>query len=146
MQKKIILGDNSKTFLMYVGLLLKRLDCRVIPADDGVECLRLLKLTQPDAVLLDVYMPQTGGLEVLKCMKDDQQTASIPVIMVGTDAIPGVVKQCMDLGAYAYLTKPVRIDRLYSVLQECFFAASGEMLLSDFMRRRQQSREMVSCR
>lgn len=125
MDKKIVIADDSQTFLMYVGLLLRRLNYRVIPACDGLECLKILKLTEPDAILLDLHMPPVDGLKVLKHVKDDRQTASIPVIMVSNDATSESVKKCMDLGAYDYLTKPLKIDRLHNVLSECFFAHRG---------------------
>jgi CheY-like chemotaxis protein len=54
--KKIIVVDDSPTFLMHTGLLLKRLNFKVIPAENGVEFFRFLKFGRPDAVLLDVEM------------------------------------------------------------------------------------------
>ncbi len=125
MEKKIVLVDDSQTFLMYVGLLLKRLNYKIIPACDGLECLKLLKLTEPDAVLLDVHMPTLDGLKILRHIKEDRQTASIHVIMVSNDADPGTVRKCRELGAYDYLTKPIKIGRLHNVLEECFFAHRG---------------------
>jgi len=125
MGKKIVLVDDSQTFLMYVGLLLKRLNYRIIPAGDGVECLKLLKLAEPDAILLDLHMPPLDGLKILQHIKDDSQTSSIPVIMVSNDSSPESVKKCLDLGAYDYLTKPIKIDRLHTVLEECFFSHRG---------------------
>lgn len=125
MEKKIVIVDDSQTFLMYVGLLLKRLNYRIIPACNGVECLKLLKLTEPDAILLDLHMLPLNGLKILQHIKDDRQTSSIPIVMVSNDASPESVKRCMDLGAYDYLTKPIKIDRLHNVLQECLFGYKG---------------------
>jgi len=125
MEKKIFLVDDSQTFLMYVGLLLKRLHYRIIPASDGVECLKLLKFTEPDAILLDLHMVPLDGMKILQHIKDDRQTSAIPVVMVSNDANPESVKRCMDLGAYDYLTKPVKIYRLHNVLQACLFAHKG---------------------
>lgn len=125
MEKKIVLVDDSETFLMYVGLLLKRLKYKIVPASDGLECLKLLKLTEPDAILLDLHMQPLDGLKILQHVKDDAQTASIPVIMVSNDANPESMKRCMKLGAYDYLTKPLKIERLHNVLEACFFSHKG---------------------
>jgi len=125
MGKKIVVVDDSQTFLMYVGLLLKRLNYRIIPACNGMECLRLLKLAEPDAILLDFHMLPLNGLKILQHIKEDRQTSSIPVVMVSNDSSPESIKKCMDLGAHDYLTKPVKIDRLHNVLQECFFGYKG---------------------
>lgn len=123
--KKIVLVDDSQTFLMYVGLLLRRMNYRIIPAGDGVECLKILKFAEPDAILLDLHMPPVDGLKILQHLKDDRQTASIPVIMVSNDGHPETIKKCMRLGAYDYLTKPLKIDRLHNVLEECFYSHIG---------------------
>jgi len=125
MEKKIVVVDDSQTFLMYVGLLIKRLNYRIIPACNGVECLKLLKLTEPDAILLDFHMLPLNGLKILKHIKEDRQTSSIPVVMVSNDSSPESIKKCMDLGAHDYLTKPLKIDRLHNVLQECFYGYKG---------------------
>lgn len=125
MEKKIFLVDDSETFIMYVGLLLKRLNYKIIPACNGVECLKLLKLTEPDAILLDMHMTPLNGLKILQHIKDDRQTSSIPIIMVSNDASPEAVQKSLALGAYDYLTKPIKIDRLHNVLQECLFSCKG---------------------
>jgi uncharacterized protein (TIGR02266 family) len=123
--KKIIVVDDSPTFLMYAGLLLKRLNFKVIPAENGVEFFRLLKFGKPDAVLLDIEMPMMDGMKVLKHVKEDKQTSKIPVIVVSVDSSPETIEKCRGLGCHDYLTKPVKIDRLHGVLQECFFGHTG---------------------
>ncbi len=123
--KKIIVVDDSPTFLMYTGLLLKRLNFRVIPAENGVEFFRLLNFGKPDAVLLDVEMPMMDGTKVLRHIKADKQTSKIPVIVVSVDSSPETIQKCKGFGCYEYLTKPVKIDRLHGVLQECFYGHAG---------------------
>ena len=123
--KKIIVVDESPTFLMYTGLLLKRLNFKVIPAENGVEFFRLLKFGKPDAVLLDIEMPMMDGTKVLKHMKEDKQMARIPVIVLSIDSSSETIQKCKGFGCYDYLMKPVKIDRLHGVLQECFFGHTG---------------------
>lgn len=130
--------DDSQTFLMCLGLLLTRMNYRVIPADTGVELFGLLKLTKPDAILLDLHMPMMDGLKILKHIKGDKQTSAIPVIMVTTDGHSGSIEKCKDLGCYAYLTKPVKIDKLHGILEKCFYSCKGtkrEHLREKFVRR-----------
>ncbi len=123
--KKIVLADDSQTFHMYAGLLMKRLKYNVIPAYNGLECLNLLKTTKPDAVLLDLYLPALSGFKVLQNIKTNPQTASLPVIMISGESDPEVVTKCMESGAFDYVTKPIKIARLHSVLEKCFFAHRG---------------------
>jgi len=66
----------------------------------------------PDLVLLDVHLPDASGLEFLKLLKANPQTASIPVIMISADAMPEQVDAALSAGAYCYLTKPVQLPAL----------------------------------
>lgn len=124
-KKKIIIADDSHTYLMYMGIILKRMGFAVIPAESGLEVLKLLKLTEPDLVMLDVIMNGMQGGAVLSAIKGDKQTSHIPVIMVSQDASPETVKRCTELGCSAYLSKPVKIDSLHEVLQEHAFSSMG---------------------
>jgi len=125
MGKKILLVDDSHTFLMYAGLLLKRLGFAVIPAEDGVELLALLKLRKPDLVMVDVEMPVMDGLKVLKYIKEDKEISHIPVVIVTSDSNSTTIEKCNRLGCSGYLLKPIKIDRLHEVLQHSFFSHRG---------------------
>jgi len=123
--KKIIIADDNKTFLMYLGLLLKRFDFKVMPAESGLEVLRLLKLSNADLVILDVHMKVMDGLTALRVIKEDKQTAQVPVIMVSYDSGGEMMDKCKELGCYDYLTKPLKIGGLHESIQRCFFARKG---------------------
>ncbi len=124
-KKKIIIADDSQTYLMYMGIILKRMGFTVIPAESGIEVLKLMKLTEPDLIMLDVIMDGMQGGAVLSARKGDKQTSHIPVIMVSQDASPETVRRCTELGCSAYLPKPVKIDSLHEVLQEHIFSSMG---------------------
>ena len=65
--------------------------------------------TSPQSILLllDIKMPRVDGIEVLRQLKSDPQTASIPVIMLTTTDDPREVQRCYELGCSVYITKPV---------------------------------------
>jgi len=123
--KKIIYADDNKPSLMYVGLLLKRLGFKVMPADNGLEVLRLIKLTGADVVMLDVHMPQMDGFSALRHIKENKLTSHIPVIMLSADASRETRETCRTLGCYDYLLKPIKVDLLHNALQNCFFSHKG---------------------
>lgn len=58
-------------------------------------------------VVLDIRMPRVSGLEVLRRLKADSQTACIPVIMLTTTDDPREIANCYDLGCNVYVTKPI---------------------------------------
>jgi CheY-like chemotaxis protein len=123
--KRIIIADDNQTFLMYLGLLLKRLEFKVMPAESGLEVLRLLKLSRADLVILDVHMKVMDGPTTLRYIKEDPQTAPLPVIMVSYDTGSEIVDKCRELGCFDYLAKPLKVDDLHESLQRCFFGRKG---------------------
>jgi CheY-like chemotaxis protein len=123
--KKIIIADDNKTFLMYLGLLLKRLEFQVMPAENGFEVLRLARLAETDLVLLDIHMTGLDGYAVLRHLKEDAETSRIPVIMLSADAKDEAMERCRQLGCFDYLKKPLRVDQLHDSLQRCFFSENG---------------------
>ncbi len=124
-KKKVIIADDSHVYLMYMGIVLKRMGFMVIAAQNGPEVLNLVKLVEPDLVMLNAIMDGMEGREVLSSIKNDKQTSQIPVIMVSQDASAETIRRCTELGCAAYLSKPVKIDRLHEVLQEHVFSSMG---------------------
>jgi CheY-like chemotaxis protein/Tfp pilus assembly protein PilZ len=123
--KKIIIADDNQTFLMYLGLLLKRLEFKVMPAESGLEVLRLLRLSRADLVILDVHMKTMDGFTALRYIKEDPQTSHVPVIMVSHDTDRGIIDKCKRLGCFDYIAKPLKVDGLHESLQRCFFRQKG---------------------
>jgi len=122
-RKKILIADDSHTYIMYMAIILKRMGFTVIPAEDGLEVLKLLKLTEPDIVMLDIIMDGMDGRNVLNYIKENKETSHIPVIMVSQDASNETLERCRESGCSAYLVKPIRIDRLHEVLEELVFSS-----------------------
>jgi signal transduction histidine kinase/CheY-like chemotaxis protein len=66
----------------------------------------------PDLILLDVHLPDASGLDFLKLLKANPETAHIPVVMISADAMPEQIDACLKAGAACYLTKPLQIKAL----------------------------------
>jgi len=102
----VIVEDEPDTAEMLAEML--RLNgYRVLKSYGGNPAIELIAQKKPDAVVLDVMMPDLDGLEVLRIMKRDSQLANIPVIVVSAKILPTDVKEGLDAGASIYLTKPV---------------------------------------
>lgn len=128
--KRILIVDDSETFLMYFSILLRRMGFDIIPADNGITALKLLRILMPDVVILDIAMPQMDGITTLRHIKGDMHTSNIPVIMVTVSSDPKCYEECEKLGCSGYLTKPVKVPDILSMLNGCIaFGGKNRRLL-----------------
>jgi len=77
-----------------------------------------LRGARPELILLDVHLPDASGQELLRLIKANPDTASIPVIMISADATPEQVDTALANGACCYLTKPVQVAALLQQIDE----------------------------
>ncbi|MFN6996114.1 MAG: PleD family two-component system response regulator, partial [Aquincola tertiaricarbonis] len=66
----------------------------------------------------DMHLPDIDGLELLRHLKADPDTARIPVVVVSADATSARIQEAMAAGAAQYLTKPVNVGEILAVLDE----------------------------
>jgi len=94
---------------------------RLQVARDGVEAMALLRAApaaqRPDLILLDLNLPRKDGREVLQEIKQDDALRHIPVVILTTSQAEQDVLQSYRLGASAFITKPVEIDRFFQVVR-----------------------------
>jgi hypothetical protein len=74
-----------------------------------------LEFEQPDAVLLDIQLPDQNGLEMCRELRQKAEYASLPVIIISATA-PPLIKEAKAVGATDYLSKPINLGNLKSVL------------------------------
>jgi CheY-like chemotaxis protein len=89
--------------------------CRVVTALDGREGLRQAQNLAPDAIILDVMMPEMHGWQVLQRLKNHPRTSDIPVIVCSVITLPELAQA---LGAACFLAKPVRQDDVLDALRQ----------------------------
>ena len=113
---KVLIADDSRFHVQMLSSWLKDKGFDVLTAGDALQAwmsaLRLL----PDAIVLDINMPAGSGVQVLKRLRSSGKTQNIPVVVVsGNDDVDvrAVVEQ---LGAAAYLQKPVHQEELCSII------------------------------
>lgn len=114
---KIILIDDHALFRIGLSELLERRGLEVIKAlGDCERGIQLVVDTQPDAVLLDMRMPQMTGLEVLRELREKNQ--QMPIVILTTSRDENDVIDCLQSGAQGYLLKDMEPDDLIRSLQE----------------------------
>ena len=97
---------------MVLGKFLSVAGHEVIPAANGWEALLVLDTTSVDLILLDVMMPGMDGVQVLRTLREADETAKIPVIAVTAHAMAGDAERFLESGFAAYVPKPIARTRL----------------------------------
>ena len=115
--KKVLIVDDVTTDLKKLEQIVTGAGYTVITAANGKEALDKAKAMHPDAVLLDVIMPDMNGFQVCRAIKSDDATKGIPVVIVSskgekTDKVWGI-----EQGAQGYITKPYTPDQIVAQLR-----------------------------
>jgi DNA-binding response OmpR family regulator len=80
---------------------------RVLKTTNSAPAIAMMTAERPDVVILDIMMPDTSGLDILRQMRRDPGLAGVPVVVVSAKSMPADIKNGMEAGASTYLTKPV---------------------------------------
>ena len=118
MSKKVLTVDDSASVRKMVEFSLKSKGYVMGAAGNGQEALDLLNQESYDAIVLDVNMPVMNGLEFLEKRMENDEMASIPVIMLTTEGQDEDRDRAMALGATAYIVKPFKPSQLLDLLEE----------------------------
>ena len=116
MKKTILIVDDEKELCKILSDSLFQDHYRVLVAFEGKRALQLVKEEKPDLILLDIKMPRMNGIEVLKKIK--KMKKEIAVIMFTAYGTLETAREAMKLGAYDYVTKPVDLFLLKSLVKE----------------------------
>jgi len=112
-RSKILIVDDHPEMLRMLASALRAGGYQVWEADSGVECLRQVRVIQPDLVLVDVVMPGLDGLEVCRRIKSDPALAHVHVALISAQATAVDHKIAgKDVGAEDYIAKPLPLDEL----------------------------------
>jgi len=123
--KTVMFADSNRTFLMLVGVLMKRLGLGFVSASSGDEALRLYSEERPDLVVLDSELAGLSGSDVLRELGARTGKPQVPVIVVSEDASPETREECISLGCTGYLTKPLIMRELHDAIQDALFTKHG---------------------
>ena len=105
MPKKILFVEDDESFFNIFSVPLKMKGYEVIHVSDGISAVEKTVSEKPDLILLDIVLPGTSGLDILKELKDREETKSFPVIMLTNFGSDDNINKAMDYGANDYLMK-----------------------------------------
>ena len=110
--------DNATNAEVMRGVLALRPQVKLEVSALGLDGLAAIRSRRPSLILLDMHLPDIDGLELLRHLQADPDTADIPVIVVSADATQARITQAIAAGATHYLTKPVNVPQFLAALDE----------------------------
>jgi cellulose synthase/poly-beta-1,6-N-acetylglucosamine synthase-like glycosyltransferase/CheY-like chemotaxis protein len=111
-QGSILVVDDDPSILQFVSLSLKKEGYEVTLASDGKDALLKIEEALPDLIISDLNMPEMDGLSLLKFLRSQKNTKSIPIILLTTRGSTSDIVTGLNLGADDYLPKPFKIEEL----------------------------------
>ena len=116
--KTVLIADDDVRNIFSLTKALEGMKMNVITAINGAEALvRLEEHPDIDMVLLDMMMPELDGYETARRIRKEYKFKNLPIIAVTAKAMSGDRDKCIEAGASDYITKPVDIDQLLSLLR-----------------------------
>lgn len=118
----LIIEDNPQNFYM-MRFLLEKNGFKILGAENGIEGIDMALRHKPQAILLDIQLPEMDGYAVAAELKKYPKLKDMPIIAVTSHAMLGDRERILDAGATGYIEKPINPDTFVSEI--CRYLASG---------------------
>jgi diguanylate cyclase (GGDEF)-like protein len=129
----IMMVDDEPTTIEVIEMVLQADGCEnFIGITDSTRALDEIASARPDLLLLDLLMPDVGGLEILRAMREDAAFEHVPVIILTSSSDPETKLQALDLGATDFLAKPVDPSELVLRVRNTLAAKAYQDRLANF--------------
>jgi two-component system, sensor histidine kinase and response regulator len=116
MAKRILVVDDEPNIIKMVASRLNANGYDVLSAGGGEEGLKKCKKFKPDAVILDIMMPDKDGASVAEELKEDPNTSNIPIIFLTAAVKSSELPKTQKIGTHQYLAKPFKGEELLEML------------------------------
>ncbi len=116
--KKILLADDDVRNIFALSSVLEEKEMEVVVAENGQEAINLLgENGDVNLILMDIMMPEMDGFEAMRKIRENKKYSKLPIIALTAKAMKGDRQKCITAGANDYLSKPVDVEKLLSLLQ-----------------------------
>ncbi|MFA5157324.1 MAG: response regulator [Candidatus Omnitrophota bacterium] len=112
LKKRVFIADDDEAVLTSLQRLLQLSDFEVEVTRHPKEIVDKIKAFRPDIILLDLLMPNLGGLEICEMLNSDDQTQGIPIIVISALGREEDIKRAYRLGVIGYFVKPYDFNDL----------------------------------
>jgi len=120
--KNILVVDDDVRNLFALTTVFERYNINVITAESGKEAINILNENpRVEMVLMDIMMPEMDGYDTMQKIRREHKNNLLPIIAVTAKAMKGDRQKCIEAGASDYITKPLKIDQLLSLMRVWFY-------------------------
>jgi len=114
--------DDDEEMSKAIGLMLKLLECNVSTFHMvRAAAQNFVAGKKPDLLILDLNMPEISGLDMIEFLRRRTETKDLPIVMLSSETTDVIVDKAMELGADAYVMKPVTIEELEKAMASAFY-------------------------
>jgi len=117
--------DNPANLMLVEDLIMRRPDVNLLSAKDGDSGIAIARASRADVILMDINLPGISGVEALRILRADPDTAHIPIIALSANAGPRDIARGLDAGFFRYLTKPIKVREFFDTLDAAFQSTSN---------------------
>jgi DNA-binding response OmpR family regulator len=115
---RVLVIDDEPDVLLLCRVNLRHAGHEVLEAGDGEQGIAHALERRPDVVVLDLMLPHIDGYDVLRTLRNDDRTSSLPVLILTAKTQQEDRRRCLELGADAFITKPFTPDVLGDAVEE----------------------------
>jgi CheY-like chemotaxis protein/class 3 adenylate cyclase len=142
--KRILIVDDEPTNIFLLRSMLKANNYETLTAANGIQALQIAEAEMPDAILLDIMMPEMDGIETLEAIMENDRLKNIPVIMVTAKVGAEDVQLALEKGAIEYIKKPFEDTELLARLKTVLRIKEQEAALKDFIDKTDLVNQLIS--
>lgn len=116
--KKVLITDDDHRNIFALKSALENQGVEIVVAKNGMECLETIQQVDDlDMILMDIMMPELDGYETMRHIRANPKFVSMPIIALTAKAMKGDREKCLEAGATDYISKPINLDQLFSVMR-----------------------------
>ena len=114
----LVVEDSPMMRQLLVFAMSRVKNMAIVEADDGVDALKKLAATKFDIIITDINMPIMDGLKLVKRVRSDAVYKDVPIVIITTEGAEEDRQRALQLGANAYITKPIQAPQVISTVKE----------------------------
>jgi CheY-like chemotaxis protein len=120
-QRNVLVVEDNDMNMQLVEYLLEEGGYAIVKATSGEDALAITRDTNvppPDLILMDIHLPGMDGLSVVRQMKSDERTRSVPILALTAHAMRGDKDRFLDAGCDGYISKPIDVKTFLSSIEQ----------------------------